>query len=245
MPKLMDDTQETMSTMSNYDFSAVKLDELGATEYTLVTILVDISGSLFGFEKDLEEMLKKSVESCQKSPRAENLMIRVVFFNNDEIELHGFKLLENINIDDYNDTISTGATTLLFDSVYHAIEATENYGQMLLDQDYLANAIIFIITDGMDNESTYTPSSIATLINKTRQNEVLESISTVLIGMTSNDDVNTYLKAFVKDGELDEYIDMGDVSKSKLAKLAKYISRSTSSTSQALGTGNPSQSLSF
>ena len=245
MPKLMDPTQEQINTSSNYAFSAVKMDELGATEYTLVTLVVDVSSSLDGYDRDLESMIKEAVSSCQKSPRAENLMIRVVTFNQNEAEMHGFKLLENVQPDDYDQQIMTAGSTLLFDSVYHAIEATKEYGQVLLEQDYLANAIVFVITDGMDNESTYTASTVKDLISTTIREEVLESLAVVLIGMSGESQVQTYLDDFAKRADINEYIDMGDVSASKLAKLAGYISRSTTSTSQALGSGGPSQSLQF
>jgi len=86
---------------------------------------------------------------------------------------------------------------------------------------------------------------IKDLLKKVRHSEELESIAVVLIGMTGEPSVQQYLDEFKNDGELDEYIDMGNVTPAKLAKLAGYISRSVSSTSQALGTGGPSQSLSF
>jgi hypothetical protein len=40
-----------------------------------------------------------------------------------------------------------------------------------------------------------------------------------------------------------QFIDAGDATKGKLAKLAAFVSQSISSTSQALGTGGPSQAI--
>jgi len=232
MPLLMDDTQEQINSASNYKFSAVKLDSLGASEYTLVTIVVDRSSSLHGYDRDLEKMIKEAVDSCKKSSRVENLLIRLVSFNQNESEEHGFKLLSTIDLVDYDNLIKTSGSTLLFDSAYHAIEATAEYGKILADQDFFSNAIVFVITDGEDNESTYGPGQIQTLLEKVRQSEQLESIAVVLIGMTGQYNVQ-------------QYLDMGDVTASKLAKLAGYISKSISSTSQALGQGGKSTSLSF
>lgn len=246
MPKLTQSgTMSNINTASNYGFSAVKLDQLGATEYSLATIVVDRSSSLYGFDRDLEKMLSAAVESCQKSPRAENMMVRVVSFNQNETEIHGFKLLESIDPADYDGVINTSGTTLLFDTTYRAIEASRDYGEMLVNQDYMANAIVFVVTDGMDNKSKFAPSQIATLVEQVRKAEVLDSIAVVLVGMTSDPSVQVYLDEFKNEAKLDEYIEMGDVTPAKLAKLAGYISKSTSSTSQALGTGGPSQSLSL
>lgn len=241
----INENMEILNTASNYQFSAVKLDALEATEYTLALMLVDRSSSLSGYEKDLESMLKCAIESCQKSPRAENLMARTVYFDTVEDEMHGFKLLNQIDIKEYDNTIKCKSCTSLFDATYHAIESVSNYGEILTSQDYLTNAIIFIITDGMDNQSVMTPNSIVDLIKSVKQKETLESIATVLVGMSGEQMVQQYLDNFYKEAGLTEYIDMGEVSAGKLAKLAKFISRNTSSTSQALGTGGVSQSLSF
>ena len=244
MPLLMNDSMEKINTASKYNFSAVKLDKLEATEYTLVTIVVDKSSSLSGYDRDLEKMIKSAVDSCKKSPRSENLLIRLVSFNQQENEEHGFKLLNTIDLVDYDNMINTSGSTLLYDSVYHAIEATQNYGKILFDQDYISNAIIFIITDGADNESTYGPVQIKTLVQDVRRSENLESVSVILVGMTGSSYVQQYLDEFKDKAELDEFVDMGEVTASKLAKLAGIISQSISSTSQALADGK-SQSLSF
>ena len=122
MSILMDKTMDNVKTASNYNFSAVKLDELGATEYTLVTIVVDRSSSLHGFDRDLEKMIKEAVDSCQKSPRSENLLIRLVSFNQNENEEHGFKLLTTITLGDYDNLIKTSGSTLLFDTTYHSAQ---------------------------------------------------------------------------------------------------------------------------
>jgi uncharacterized protein YsxB (DUF464 family) len=241
-----DETMMSINTTSNYGFSCVKLDALGATEYTLVTIVCDKSSSLSGYDRDLEKMVKAAVESCQKSARAENLMVRLVTFASDEEEVHGFKLLGNIDIKDYDGKIICSGCTKLIDTTYNAIEATAAYGKKMMDQDYLTNAIIYVITDGMDNVSTYKANRIKTIVDKIRKDETsLESIATVLIGMNGDATVQTYLQDIKTEGDFTEYIDMGDVTPGKLAKLAGYISRSTSSTSQALGSGGTSQSLSI
>lgn len=245
MPRLTDPTMEQVNTSSNYGFSAVKIDALGATEYTLVTVVVDTSSSLWGYDRDLEAMIKASVESCKKSPRSENLLVRLVSFNQDEKEEHGFKLLKTIQLSDYDNTIQTNGSTALFDATFHAIEATADYGKILEKQDFFTNAIVFVITDGDDNNSTFGPNQIKQQLDDVRRSEDLESIAVVLVGMSGESYVQKYLDDFKNDADLDLYIDMGEVTPTKLAKLAGYLSKSISSTSQALGSGGPSKSLSF
>jgi len=241
-----DDSSMEQIAASNYGFSAVRVDELGSTEQTLVTIAVDKSGSLHGFDRDLEKMISEAVKSCKKSDRAESIIVRVVAFDSKEHEIHGFKPLASIDADaDYDGVINTGGLTSLYDTAHNSVLSTAKYGKMLVDQDFAANGIIFVITDGCDVSSTSTTSTVAQAVQKSRKDEELDSIAIVLIGMASDQMTKDNLNMFKSESALDEYIEMGDVTSQKLAKLAGYVSRSVSSTSQALGTGGPSQSLSF
>ncbi|MCK5616439.1 VWA domain-containing protein [Candidatus Pacearchaeota archaeon] len=237
------DIMAQMTAGSGYQFSAVNLDNVEAAEVTLVTIVVDTSYSLMGQAKSLEEMIKAAVGSCQKSPRAENVMIRVVTFNTTDHEKHGFKLLSGIDVDDYDNSITISGTTLLYDSCAHALEAVQTYSGGLNARKYLNNAILFFITDGWDTHSTYTPTRIKELISTIRKSEDLESLSTVLIGMNEDPDVQQFLDKFKNEADLDYYHEMGDVTKEMLARLAGWLSQSIQSSSEAIGTGGPSKTL--
>ncbi len=72
----------------------------------------------------------------------------------------------------------------------------------------------------------------------------------VLIGLFDPKDshatqVKGYLKIFKDEAEIDQYVDAGDATPTKLAKLAEFVSQSISSQSQSLGSGGPSQNLNF
>jgi len=232
----------------SFQFSAIRPEDLGATEYTLVTIVVDITGSVQYFSSDLLKCVKQIVEACKKSPRAENLLIRIVTFNYcDNIqELHGFKLLSLIDPNDYKSFKCDGMTAL-FDASYESIAATLTYSKSLIDQDYYCNGCIYIITDGVDNNSKVaTKDMIKKKLLESTKNEVIESLITVLIGInTTDDECKKFLEKFKNDSDLTQYVDVGEATPQKLAKLAGFVSKSISSTSQALGTGTASQPLIF
>jgi uncharacterized protein YegL len=226
-----------------FNFSATKPEVLGATEYTIVTLVVDISGSVIPFSNELLETVKSVVTACQKSPRAENLLFRLISFNDTVMEVHGFVQLNGIKADDYQ-ALQCGGRTALFDAVHEAIGATISYGQRLIDQDFDANAIVFVVTDGLDWGSTMTPRTIKDLVDKAVIGEQLESLTTILVGVNA-DDCEDALERFVKEANLSQFINIGDVTPQKLAKLAQFVSKSISSTSQSLGTGGASQQLIF
>jgi uncharacterized protein YegL len=243
MPRLGDD-METHKVGGNFTFSGARIANLGATEYTLATAAVDVTGSLGGHEAALRDMLVAVAQSCQKSPRSDNLLLRVVLFNSviGVSEVHGFKPLNEVDPSAYP-TLTTGGMTPLYDATFNAVGATNAYGTQLNDKDFLANAVTFIVTDGLDNDSTATPKMIAAEVERAVKDEKLESHVTILIGMTSDPSAAAALDRFCQEGNLTQFIDAGGVTKGKLAKLAAFVSQSISSTSQALGTGGPSQNI--
>jgi len=252
MPRLMATTEDQIITTpgpGNFQFSAVRIEDLGATEYTLVTIVCDISGSVKSFADELLQCIKTIVQASQKNPRSENLLLRLIVFNHDIAEIHGFKNLSDIDVTKYKPLDPDGFTAL-YDASYDAIGATLEYSKRLVEQDFDCNGAVYIITDGMNNRGSMTPSSIAEKCKLSLGNEEIESLVTILIGLHDPNsgwsrEVVQHLKDFKNDAELTEFIDVGDATAQKLAKLANWVSESVSSQSQALGTGAPSQSLTF
>jgi hypothetical protein len=231
---------------SSYGFSATRIADLGAAEYTLVTIAADISGSVSGFERDIERAIKEVVKACRHSPRADNLMLRLVAFDHRLDEIHGFKPLMGCDPTDYDGCLRIGGTTALFDASHNAVSAVAQYGKDLSDNDFEVNGIVFVMTDGLDNASSVKASDVKKAFKKAIRSEALESLMSILVGVdVSSPAVSTGLGQVQKDAHFDEYIEIGKANASTLAKLADFVSRSISAQSQALGTGAASNSLSF
>lgn len=244
MPRLNTNNMDTIKAAAGaFGYSAAKIEDLGACEYTLVTIVQDVSGSVQGYKRDMEKCLSEIVRACCKSPRADNLMIRFVEFGSQITEVHGFKLLENCNPNDYLGVLNINGATALYDAAANALDATSGYGKNLTDNDFDVNGIVFIITDGMDNSSAYTKKSIRKTLENIIREETLESLVTVLIGVGTKGykDVSLALAEFKKEAGLTQFIELDDAKAATLAKLANFVSQSISSQSQSLGTGSGSQ----
>uniref|UniRef100_A0A6M3LB79 Putative von Willebrand domain containing protein n=1 Tax=viral metagenome TaxID=1070528 RepID=A0A6M3LB79_9ZZZZ len=254
MPKLMtdNDTQMSVQGQGGFYFSAIRPDKLGATEYTLVSIVIDITGSVRPFADNLLTCLKTIIRACKKSPRADNLLIRTTTFNTKVYELHGFKSLADINPDDYEEFNPDGMTAL-YDAAENGVSSVLNYGKILAEQDFSVNGAVYIITDGDNNDGSKTSNAVKALIRKAQQNEEVESIITILVGIKdpnlTGDDwakhITKRLTEFQVEAELTQYLDVGDATAQRLAKLANWVSQSISSQSQSLGTGSASIPLSF
>lgn len=231
---------------STLQFSFTRPEDLGATEYTLITIVVDISSSVDSFKDELLESVKTAIRACKKSPKAENLLLRLVTFNTRIMEVHGFIALSSIDPDSY-DSFNCMGYTALYDAAHNCIGASLAYAKTLTDMDFDVNAITFIITDGEDNSSYESnPSKIKDLVSQAKRGEKMESITNILIGINSGDaSCFGSLSLFKDDADLNQFTEVKDISPGKLAKLAQFVSQSISSASQALGSGGASQPLTF
>lgn len=248
MPRLTqnDDMQSHQITGGgNFNFTATRVEKLGATEYTLGIIAVDTTGSTFDFAAELRKVVVAVVEACKKSPRANNLLLRVVEFNStiqgNVREIHGFKLLKDIDLAAYPDFYPNGMTPLN-DAAYSALGALGDYGKTLTDQDFSVNGIGVLITDGGENASMMSTQAVRGQIEKATKEEILESLVTILVGINATS-CRRELEEWQRETGIGQYVDAGDATPQRLAKLADFVSRSISSQSQALGTGGPSQPI--
>jgi uncharacterized protein YegL len=246
MPLLGGDMEESNIQGSNYSFSAKRIGTLEASEYTLVVLACDVSGSVGPFKQEMEGCIKEVVKACGKSPRADNLMLRFVVFDDSVDEIHGFKPLSECNADDYDNTLTPGGMTALYDASQGAIQSTVQYGKSLTEQDFDCNAIVICITDGMDNRSTLQTSHVKEALAGAVTSESVESMVSILVGVNvGNPQISGYLDGFSKGAGFTQYVEIENADATSLGKLAEFVSSSVSAQSQALGTGGPSQALNF
>ncbi len=231
---------------SHYGYSGTGIEALGATEYTLVGITADQSGSVLSFKHEIERCIQTIVKSCGASPRADNLMLRCTAFDHVLQEVHGFRPLLTCKTADYNGAMRAGGSTALYDAAHNAIAAVVSYGEALTAKDFEVNGVIFVITDGCDNASTLTAKSVAEAVNDAITTEALQSVLTVLVGVNvSNRAVSKELMAFSASAGFDQYIEIAKADEKTLSKLAAFASRSISLASTALGAGTPIARLKF
>lgn len=246
MPRITDSLQTHQIKGSNFQYSAANIKDLGATEYTLVDIVVDASSSVYSFKNEMELCIKEVAEACKKSARADNLMIRLTQFADRASELHGYKLLSKINAADYDNILQVGGNTALYDASAEAIQACTDYGQQLNDADYNVNAIAIVMTDGCNNASVHGVGEVTKSLKAATKNEALESLVSILVAVNMQDPYSAQeLDTFHKTAGFTQFIKLDDAKAKTLAKLAKFVSDSISSQSKALGSGGPSKSLIF
>ena len=263
MPRFGNDTVLEDFKVGNFGFTGTNPAELGASGYTLADLVVDVSGSTNGFQKPMEEAIKGAIQALKDHPRADNMLVRFVTFSDKVSEVHGYKLLSELNPTDYEGSCVPGGMTALFDGIIAAAEAADNYGRVLAQKDFDVNGIMIVITDGLNNagkynaslfQSRYSPDkdtydkhiqSVQKALRLPINSESLESYVTILIGVNCKELKASLLEFHNNVGFTQEFIALEDAEPKTIAKIGSFISESVSSTSQALGTGAPSQSLTF
>lgn len=232
----------SQNTLSGFQFSAVPIDEtLTDTEYMVGEIIVDVSGSMGGHERNLEKMLADITSMNKKLPTANKIMQRVSLFSSGLKELHGTRLVNNISASEYDGKIKAGGLTALNDAALYALESSEKFCHDLMDNDYDASAVIFVLTDGGENSSRKAKlDDIRRSIAGIRKSEgSMTSLTTCLIGFDKNS--ASVLNKWKQDAGFDVFIDMEDVTPSSLGKACNLISQSFSSASKQIGSADASQ----
>lgn len=250
MPIISDSLEAAKVPASNFQYSRAKISSLGATDYSVCTICLDCSPSVEDFAAQLEQAVKTILKSCAKSARADNLMLRLVVFAGKAVEFHGFQLLSDLSKAKYDNLyqealkLGVGGSTALYDTTVESIEAMVDYGTTLISQDFGCNGLLVVVTDGLDNNSTFTPGAVKKRLDDAKQQEKLESLLSILVGINLPDkDASAALDKFAKNAGFTQFIDVGNATVGSVAKLANFISKSISSQSQSLGSGKASAPL--
>lgn len=233
-------------TTGTFSFSGTNINDLESSEYTLCVICLDSSYSIENFKSEMEKTVKSVISSCSNSPRSDNLMIRFVTFDRTVQEFHGFKELNKCVLSDYDNILNNlGGATALYDGILNSLESLDKYGKELNESDYSVNALLVTISDGDDNNSTFTVKSLKQKLQEIVGEKKLESLVSILVGVNTADaGMGLLLNNLAKETGM-QYIDIATADAKSLAKLAQFISKSISSQSQALNTGAASKSLTF
>jgi hypothetical protein len=226
---------------SHYGYSATRLGDLGATAYSMVTIAADCSGSVMPFRTDIEGAIANIVRACRTSPRADHLMLRVLAFDDEVREIHGFKPLTECAESSYDGALKAGGLTALHDAALNAVEAQTAYATTLAAHGFDVNGVVFVVTDGCDNASSASARDVARALSSAVTSEALRSMTSALIGIGTGQQ----LMSFSSRAGFDSYVELADATPAELARLSSFVSRSIALTSTALAQGSAPKVLSL
>lgn len=125
--------------------------KLGATEATIVTYLVDASGSMFEVEKEVQESLAEVVVSMVESKLAAALTLSLISFNERVWVSFANKPVEEIASADIQ--YRADGFTALYDATLDALTGALAYEELLLRVGMSTKVIVVVFSDGADNRS--------------------------------------------------------------------------------------------
>ena len=238
--------QNFMIPGGNFGYKAVAVNDLLSSENTIVTGLVDESGSTSPWKRDIELCIKEIVKSLYHCPVADKLVYRHCHFDTTFKELHGFRPLKECKESDYDGCWAGGGQTALFKSECNVLHATLDYAKQQSALHFTVNALNFFVSDGenyLSSPDHITPDDVKKANADCITSEVLESLITIFIGVNPDDEIRRKLQEHCDYVGFTQFIPMEKANEKTLGQLAQWISKSIQSQSQHLGSGGPSQPL--
>lgn len=245
---MSDASQQLESFMipgGNYGYTAMPPNFVASFRSTLAVGLLDESGSTNSFAKKMENFCKELLKSLRKSDEADAIIYRQCHFASGYREVHGFTPLANLNENQYDGCYISNGETACYDSCVRVINELGDYGKQHKSTHRLCNGFLFVVTDGMDSCSSNSPRQIREALEKLVSDESMESVFTVLIGVNDNPTIQTHLQDLCQEIGFTKYIPLSKADEKSLSHLAGWVSQQLQSQSQSLGTGGPSQALTF
>jgi uncharacterized protein YegL len=225
---------------SPYGYSGTRLDALGASEYTLVAIAADQSGSVNAFRTEIERCLAEIVRACAAHARADQVVLRVVAFDDRLHEVHGFTPIPALDPANYAGCLRIGGSTALHDAAINAVASVASYGDALSGADFAVNGLVFVLTDGEDNASAGSAREVAAAVKAAVSSERLDGVRTVLVGVGVGGATSATLMRLSAEAGFDDYVAIETADAASLQRLARFASRSIALQSTALGAGTSS-----
>jgi uncharacterized protein YegL len=140
------------------------VENLTASDVTLVTLLVDQSSSIAG--RDLEDAVRGGqsmlVDSMAASREREGILVALWTFDDAHRALHSYVPVEQATRLDRTNYRSTGSTAL-YDTWCDALASNVAYAQQLRDAGTLCRSVVVVVTDGEDTSSKRTAGECARL----------------------------------------------------------------------------------
>lgn len=244
-----------LQTNAGFGFSMTGTKKLNEMTYTLALILLDTTGSVSGEESEIKRMLEQIVADGKSAGWGKRVLLAAYEFNTivGVREIFGFDLPLALDLSNIN--IRTNGATNLIDAIGVCLDILEQAGTTMVSADYIINLLLPCVTDGEDNASSMSAAELRTKSERLRKHEKFDSLKTILIGLRtaqraqdsrySGKTVEEVLRQLAQDANFDQYESAAQVKDGTYGRIGGFISQSVSSASQSLGSGSPSQNVSF
>jgi hypothetical protein len=200
---------------------------LKSSSYTLGTLILDTSTSTSSWLQQLKDSMKLLIKGLKQFGTASNIILRVVHFGTNIVELIPFTPIDFININDIDKMCTNGQTSLYRTSV-DCLDASVTYADFLASEGYIVNVNNYMYSDGdnyVNPTDNFTIKSYAEAKQKLKaQLSEAYFYQDFLIGLGTG----TALDNFAKISNFTMYKTYGDpgTNPGELAKAGGFVSKS-------------------
>lgn len=163
-------------TLDNFN-----VDDVMASEVILITLCIDKSGSVSSYAKELSDCVNGYVSEMKNSHHAPKILVQLIEFDSNVDIIHGYKPISEMG----SINIKAGSCTALYDAVLVAMKNSLSYQTKLQDDAGLdCKNIVFIVTDGGDNNSNSRPEESKAIIDQIiREEKNFNSFCSIIVGV--------------------------------------------------------------
>lgn len=166
----------------NFDFGNFNPDDIQVDETINAVFVIDTSYSVESYIHELNFAFNDFVEAMQKSHVADKLFVSIIEFDAKVKVKTGFQPVANVKHCDFSKHL--GGATSLYDATLQGLESAVNYRKILENSGVETKTLLFVITDGEDNNSKNPPHLVKNLIEKLKSEERSAfSFSSILFGV--------------------------------------------------------------
>ncbi|OGI16597.1 MAG: hypothetical protein A3J63_01985 [Candidatus Moranbacteria bacterium RIFCSPHIGHO2_02_FULL_40_12b] len=207
------------------------IDDIQATDVTLLTLVVDDTGSLAHLIDSVIEGQNQLLEAIRNSKQKDNILLALWKFDADSKLVHSYVPVGQATKLDRRNYRASGSSTALNDAWMNAMASNIAYAQMLRSSGTPVKNIAVVITDGQDNDSRRYRAADCAKVNKDLLKSEQFILAFVGMGQTAADETQFRLIA-EEMGFPDGAILTVDSTPSEIRKIFNMISQSAIRASQ-------------
>ncbi len=147
-----DDEVLNLDTITDFGALGVGLDDLESEDVTLVSYVLDASGSMGPHAADVVAAFGAEIAAMAGARTADQVLVSVTVFQDVARLCFGYRKLADVPRLDAGLYAPDGCTAL-FDAAYGALAHLDGYRAMLRDSGVRSRGVVLVMTDGEDNAS--------------------------------------------------------------------------------------------
>ncbi len=174
--------QSTPNLNTHLNFGNFDPSDLQVEETVNVVLLIDTSGSMSRYSKELNEQITQFITWMQGFHQAPKLYLSIGEFDSDIRVLTGFQQVNNVSIPNFD---PRGGSTRLYDGSLEFLKNQLNQQERSLQSGILSKSIFFVITDGEDNASASNAAhDVKSIVQHVQQNEsMMGTFASFMVGI--------------------------------------------------------------